>query len=560
MTATLLPDPEPRTRHYTIISVDDHLIEPADLFEGRMPAELAERAPRVVTLDNGRETWVYEDRFYPQVGLNAVAGRPKAEWNMEPARFDEMRNGCYDIDARVADMDLDGVYASVCFPSLIAGFAGTVFSASKDPELGLAALRAWNDWHIEEWAGAHPGPGHPAAARRGSAIRRSRRPTSARNAARGFKAVSFPENPVDLQLPVDAHRSLGSGACAPARRPKPWCASTTARRRGPRRARPARRSSSYTSLFPVNALVTAADWLWARVPTRFPNIKIAFSEGGISWVPMLIDRIDYVLDHSAVGVDGWDDPTSRRSTRCAATSGSARSTSARRSRSATTSASTTSARERLPACRLDVARHAGTAHAGLGDVLARRSPQAHVGERLEAVPPPRPAGAADPMSDTEDAAPVPARDAIEGRVHDRGRQRPDPRVPGGARRVSRRAHAGHVRRRACGVTRYEDVMWAFKHPEVFSSQDVVKIGNEVPLIPLSVDPPDHAKYRRLLDPQFSPKKMAELEPEMRKLVDEVIDGFIDRASATSTRTSPRRCRRRSSSRSWASRSRTCRAS
>ena len=80
------------------------------------------------------------------------------------------------------------------------------------------------------------------------------------------------------------------------------------------------------------------------------------------------------------------------------------------------------------------------------------------------------------------------------------------------------------------LTRYEDVMWAFKHPEVFSSQDVVKIGNEVPLIPLSVDPPDHAKYRRLLDPQFSPKKMGELEPEMRKLVNEVIDAFIDRGA------------------------------
>jgi hypothetical protein len=64
----------------------------------------------------------------------------------------------------------------------------------------------------------------------------------------------------------------------------------------------------YTSLFPVNALVSAADWLWARVPTRFPNIKVAFSEGGISWVPMLIDRITYVLDHSAVGSHGWDDP------------------------------------------------------------------------------------------------------------------------------------------------------------------------------------------------------------------------------------------------------------
>ncbi len=156
VTATFLPEPEPRLRDYTIISVDDHLIEPAHCFEGRLPAALQERAPHVVTLDDGRETWIYEDGFYPQVGLNAVAGRPKAEWSMEPARFDEMRRGCYDIEARVADMDLDGVYATLCFPSLIAGFAGTIFAKSDDAELGLATLRAWNDWHIEEWAGPHP--------------------------------------------------------------------------------------------------------------------------------------------------------------------------------------------------------------------------------------------------------------------------------------------------------------------------------------------------------------------------------------------------------------------
>src|SRR4029453_11323939 len=116
--ATFLPDPEPRERTYTIISVDDHLIKPADVLEGRMPARLQDGAPKVVTLDDGRETWVYEDGFYPQVGLNAVAGRPKAEWSMEPARFDEMRAGCYDVEARVHDMDLDGVYATLCFPSL----------------------------------------------------------------------------------------------------------------------------------------------------------------------------------------------------------------------------------------------------------------------------------------------------------------------------------------------------------------------------------------------------------------------------------------------------------
>jgi cytochrome P450 len=80
------------------------------------------------------------------------------------------------------------------------------------------------------------------------------------------------------------------------------------------------------------------------------------------------------------------------------------------------------------------------------------------------------------------------------------------------------------------VASYADVLWALKHPEVFSSKDVVNIGNDVPLIPLSVDPPDHAKYRRLLDPEFSPKKMAALEPEARALVNDIIDGFVDRGS------------------------------
>lgn len=78
------------------------------------------------------------------------------------------------------------------------------------------------------------------------------------------------------------------------------------------------------------------------------------------------------------------------------------------------------------------------------------------------------------------------------------------------------------------LSRYEDVMWAFKHPEYFSSSpDAIDIGQDQPLIPLQVDPPDHAPYRRFLDPEFSPKKMAELEADARALVNGLIDGFID---------------------------------
>ena len=100
-------------------------------------------------------------------------------------------------------------------------------------------------------------------------------------------------------------------------------------------------------------------------------------------------------------------------------------------------------------------------------------------------------------------------------------------VPRGARAVSRCTGARARSGTACTSTRYEDVLWALKHPEVFSSKDVVNVGNDVPLLPLSVDPPDHAKYRRLLDPQFSPKRMAELDTEARKLVNEIIDAFVD---------------------------------
>ena len=163
---------------------------------------------------------------------------------MEPARFDEMRRGCWDIDARIADMDLAGIWASLNFPSLIAGFAGTVFWKSNDPELGLAALRAWNDWHLEVWAGATP-TGSSRCSCPGSPTRRLAAEELRRNAARGFKAVSFPELPAQCGLPEPAHRGLGSVPGARARRPGPSSACTPdprSGRRSPRRTPRSRRS------------------------------------------------------------------------------------------------------------------------------------------------------------------------------------------------------------------------------------------------------------------------------------------------------------------------------
>jgi predicted TIM-barrel fold metal-dependent hydrolase len=286
-----------------IISVDDHLVEPADLFEGRVSRDLADRTPHVVTEADGTELWEFEGRRHPQIGLNAVVGRPKDEWSMEPARFDEMRQGCWDPDARIVDMDTDGVYASLCYPSLIAGFAGSMFSQAADADLGLACMRAWNDWHLDAWVGSHP--------ERFIAVQVPwlRDPILAadevrRNAERGFKAVSFLENPVDLGMPsmhtdhwdpfLAACEETDTVVCLHCAS-SGWSASRS----------PGAPLELLTSLFPVNALVTAADWLWSGVPVRFPRLRICLAESGIDWVPMLINRIDYVMDHSATGQGAW---------------------------------------------------------------------------------------------------------------------------------------------------------------------------------------------------------------------------------------------------------------
>jgi len=297
----LLPDPSPRPIFVPIISVDDHLIEPPDLFRGRMPAKLADRAPRVVVEPGGQQVWVYEGRTYPNVGLNAVVGRPRESWSMDPARFDEMRPGCYDIEARLADMDLNGVWASLCFPSLVAGFCGSVFSGSSDPELGLACVRAWNAWHIEVWAGTHPERIIPLQLPWLADIEVAAAEVRA-NAARGFKAVSFPEFPAQLHLPSIFSHAWDPFFAACEETGTVVCLHTGASAWAPLPS-PDPPFELLPTLFPVNGLVAAAEWLWSGVALRFPGLSVAFSEGGIGWVPMLLDRVDYVLRHSASGTE-----------------------------------------------------------------------------------------------------------------------------------------------------------------------------------------------------------------------------------------------------------------
>jgi cytochrome P450 len=79
------------------------------------------------------------------------------------------------------------------------------------------------------------------------------------------------------------------------------------------------------------------------------------------------------------------------------------------------------------------------------------------------------------------------------------------------------------------LTKKEDIMSALRQPDVFSSNmDAVDLKNKRPMIPLQIDPPDHKKFRKLLDPIFAPRKMAAMDEEVSRLVNELIDKFIER--------------------------------
>jgi predicted TIM-barrel fold metal-dependent hydrolase len=298
-----LPEPEPRPVRYTVISVDDHLVEPPGMFEGRLPSNLQDRAPRIVETKNGHEVWEFEGERHFQVGQNAVAGRRPETVKVEPFRFDQMRRGCWDIEARVHDMDINGVWASLNFPSMITGFCGRVYSQAKDVELGLAVTRAWNDWMHDEWWQPHPERIIPmgitwlADAEIGAEEIR-------RNAARGFTSVTLPERPHRIGFPsiFDEYWEPIIAACAETDTVISLHVGSSGMVEFPPGAPSIQLGAT---LFGQLSLTACAEWVWSGWSVKYPNLKIAMSEGGIGWVAMLMDRLENIVDRSGYGLDGF---------------------------------------------------------------------------------------------------------------------------------------------------------------------------------------------------------------------------------------------------------------
>src|SRR5581483_4982589 len=99
------------------ISVDDHLIEPPDLWTSRLPSRYRDEAPKVIKNDAGEDVWAYAGAQNPIVALNAVAGLDVEDFSTRNISYDDMRPGVYNVAERIKDMDADGLHGSICFPT-----------------------------------------------------------------------------------------------------------------------------------------------------------------------------------------------------------------------------------------------------------------------------------------------------------------------------------------------------------------------------------------------------------------------------------------------------------
>ena len=274
-----------------IVSVDDHISEPPDMFKRHLKGDDLASAPKFHTSPTGANYWTYQGMTMTSVGLNAVVGRVPEEYGMEPQSLEQVRKGCYDPKARIDDMNVNGIAASLNFGS-VGGFDGSrCFHKAPDLTLAVKHLRAYNDWHILEWCGFDRSRFIPCALL----------PTWDMNAtvteikriaSLGCTSVTLSENPTRMGLPsihnaywepmwkalaehnITICLHIGSG------NPPPHASNETP-------------IEAWITTMPMSISVGAADWLQLEALQRYPDLKIILSESGIGWVPYFMERADF---------------------------------------------------------------------------------------------------------------------------------------------------------------------------------------------------------------------------------------------------------------------------
>ncbi len=309
-----MPEPLPM-----IISVDDHVVEPPNVWQDRLPSKYLDVGPRVVRapmpevefrggslkVKEGAkgapvDWWYYEDLKRPLLRVDSAVGVPREDVTMRGVMYEEMRPGSYEVKPRLDDMDANHIEAALCFPTF-PRFCGQTFTEAKDKELGLLCVRAYNDWMVEEWCADTGGRLIPLcliplwdAELAADEVRR--------NAARGVRAVCFSEIPPFLGLPSvhdpDHYWDPFFRACAETQTVVNMHIGSSSKMPSTSADAPPAVGSTLTH---TNATFSLVDFLFSGVFVRFPELKVAYSEGQIGWIPYILERADRVWEDNR----GW---------------------------------------------------------------------------------------------------------------------------------------------------------------------------------------------------------------------------------------------------------------
>jgi predicted TIM-barrel fold metal-dependent hydrolase len=294
-----------------IISVDDHVLEPPDLWSVRLPKKFVKRGPRVerrrLTLAAGNgaggkgwieaddapwaDVWLYDGLVSPVSMLSAAIGFEELAFTL--TTYDEVRPGCWKQTERLQDMDDNHVDAALCFPNTLPRFCGQTFTEGADRELGLACIQAYNDWVIDDWCGA---------AGRGRLIPVTILPLwdaemaaaeLRRCAAKGSFAVTFPENPYPLGLPSlnDPNHYWDPVFAACQETETTLCMHIGSSSKMPATSPDAPYIINSTLTF-QNAMGSLCDFIFSGTLDRVPHLKIAYAEGQVGWMPYVLERAD----------------------------------------------------------------------------------------------------------------------------------------------------------------------------------------------------------------------------------------------------------------------------
>ena len=304
-----------------MISVDDHVMEPKELWQEQLPASLRERGPRTVrekvklsfkgghygferNAEDGQwcDVWLFDDLVTPTGLLHAPAGVPRDEQRNIPAVYEDFRDGTWDQTARLADMDLNHVDAAINYPNIFPRLAGQGFLERSDKELALTCLRIYNDWMIDDWcAGAGKGRLIPLTlvplwdpALAAEEVRRC--------AAKGSYAIAFSENVAKLGQP-----SLYTGAWDVLWEACQETETSVSMHIGSSSSMPTTSDdaplATSMSMYAQNAQGSLCDWVFSGSLERFPDITIAYAESQVGWMPFQLERMDAVWRDGRGDVD-----------------------------------------------------------------------------------------------------------------------------------------------------------------------------------------------------------------------------------------------------------------